>query len=162
MLNYHSIKPMLLGLVVLAGSIPAVMAQTPDVPVVVPSQGAARVWVLRPSASANGEVWGAAPIVYANGSPLGQISPNSAFYLDLPAGTYSFAVQPYGESTGGTDTVQLAPGSQTYLEVQWAPTWEMGYASGGRGDQSHAFFVLNMAPQLAQAYLQTLHYLGRA
>jgi hypothetical protein len=117
---------------------------------------------LRPSASANGEVWGAAPIVYANGSPLGQISPNSAFYLDLPAGTYSFAVQPYGESTGGTDTVQLAPGSQTYLEVQWAPTWEMGYASGGRGDQSHAFFVLNMAPQLAQAYLQTLHYLGRA
>jgi len=43
MLNYHSIKPMLLGLVVLAGSIPAVMAQTPDVPVVVPSQGAARV-----------------------------------------------------------------------------------------------------------------------
>jgi hypothetical protein len=56
----------------------------------------------------------------------------------------------------------LAPGSQTYLEIQWVPTWEMGYASGGQGDQSHAFFVLNMAPQLAQAYLQTLHYLGRA
>ena len=37
------------------------------------------------------------------------------------AASGSFAVQPYGKSTGFTDTVQLAPGSQTYLEVQWAP-----------------------------------------
>jgi hypothetical protein len=39
-------------------------------------------------------------------------------------------------------------------------TWEMGYPSTGKGGQSHSFFVLNMAPQLAQAYLPTLNYLG--
>ena len=49
------------------------------------------------------------------------------------AASGSFAVQPYGKSTGFTDTVQLAPGSQTYLEVQWAPDlppgqWTPGYA----------------------------------
>ena len=55
----------------------------------------------------------------------------------------------------------VTPGSQTYLEVQWVPTWEMGYPSTGKGGQSHSFFVLNMAPQLAQAYLPTLNYLGR-
>jgi hypothetical protein len=38
----------------------------------------------------------------------------------------------------------------------------MGYPSGGgRGGQSHSFFVLNMSPQLAQAYLPTLNDLGR-
>jgi hypothetical protein len=35
----------------------------------------------------------------------------------------------------------------------------MGYPSG-RGANSHSFFVLTMAPQLAQAYLPTLTYLG--
>ena len=116
---------------------------------------------LGPSASSNGEVWGAAPTVYANGSPLAQIPPNSVFYLDLPPGTHSFAVEPYGEPTGATDTVRLAPGSQNYLEIQWAPTWEMGYASGGRGDQSHSFLVLNVSPEVAQAYLPSLTDLGQ-
>jgi hypothetical protein len=44
-------------------------------------------------------------------------------------------------------------------EVQWAPTWEEGYPSGG-GDLSHSFFVLNLSPQLAQAYLPNLTDLG--
>jgi hypothetical protein len=90
------------------------------------------------------------------------IPPNSAFYRDFAPGTYSFSVEPYGTPTGDADTVQLSPSSQTYRNVQWVQTWEMGYPSGcGRGGQSHSFFVLNMSPQLAQAYLPTLNDLGR-
>jgi hypothetical protein len=166
MFDYYRLKPALLGLVVLAGMIPSAMAAAPDA--VAPqasaaaqSQGTARVWFLRPTSSANPLVWGASPMIYANGQPIAAISPNSSFYRDLPAGTYSFTVQPYGYPTGAANTLQLAPGSQAYLEIQWVPTWEMGYASGGRGDQSHAFFVLNMAPQLAQAYLPNLTDLGQ-
>jgi hypothetical protein len=35
-----------------------------------------------------------------------------------------------------------------------------GVPGGGGGDQSHAFFVLTMAPQLGQAYLPTLTNMG--
>src|SRR5262249_7931447 len=125
-----------------------------------PSQGMARVWFLRPSGSANVAVWGADPTIYANGAPVAAIPPDSSFYRDLPAGTYNFTVQPYGLPTGASYPVQLSPGSQSYLEVQWEATWEEGYPGGGRGDQSHAFFVRGMSPQLGQDYLRSLHYLG--
>ena len=120
-----------------------------------------RVWFLRPADSVNGNVWGASPTIYANGTPVAEIPPGAGFYRDFTAGTYSFTVQPYGMPTGDADTVQLTPGTQTYLQVQWAPTWEEGYPSGGRGDLSHAFFVQTMAPQLAQDYLPSLTYLGQ-
>ena len=162
MFNHSYLKPMLLAGLVFASGAPGTLAATPGATPIPPGQQTARVWFLRPASSANTLVWGASPMIYANGEPIVAIPPNSSSYLDLPAGTYSFTVQPYGYPTGAADTVRLTSGSQTYLEIQWVSTWEMGYASGGGGDQSHAFFVLNMAPQLAQAYLQTLHYFGRA
>lgn len=125
------------------------------------STAAARVWFLRPLDSTNGDVMGAAPEIYANGAPVAALPSGTKFYRDLPAGTYQFTVQSYGQPTGAADTVRLAPRSETYLQVQWAPTWEEGY-SGARGVDSHSFFVLTMSPQLAQAYLPTLTYLGQA
>ena len=162
MLTYRPLKPMLLSLAILAGSVPAAMAAGPDAATASasPSPQPARVWFLRPS-SFNIAVAGADPMIYANGAPLAAIPANASFYRDLAPGSYRFTVQPYGVPTGQADTVQLTPGSQTYLEVQWVPTWEEGYASGGRGDQSHSFSVLNMSPQLAQAYLPSLTYLGQ-
>ncbi len=120
----------------------------------------ARVWFLRPLDSLNGDVTGAAPEVYANGAPIATLPSGTKFYREFPAGTYQFTVQPYGQPTSAADTVRLAPGSETYLQVQWAPTWEEGYP-GARGVDSHSFFVLSMSPQLAQAYLPTLTYLGQ-
>src|SRR5947209_1500705 len=141
MTKFVPCKSIVLGVVVLAGSIPAAMAAAPDLSAATPSQETARVWFLRPSSSANAAVWGSGPMVYVNGAPLAAIPADSAFYRDVPAGRYSFSVEPYGLPTGAADTVQLTPGSQTYLEVQWVPTWEEGYPGGGRGDQSHSFFV---------------------
>ena len=115
----------------------------------------ARVWVLRPS-SPSSTGYGASPTVYANGSPIGTIPEESKFYRDLAPGTYRFTVDPYGSPNEVADTVELAPGSQTYLEVQWSPTWEEGYTTGGR----RSFFVTTMGAQIAQDWLPSLTYVG--
>jgi hypothetical protein len=73
----------------------------------------ARVWFLRPAGSLNGNVWAAAPIIYANRAPVANIRAGTEFYRYFPPGTYRFTVQPYGLPTGEADTVYLAPGTQT-------------------------------------------------
>jgi hypothetical protein len=156
----RQLKPLLFGALLLAGSVSTASAALPSAGPAAANQATARVWFLRPTSGPGGDVWGASPTVYVNGSPIGAIPPNSAFYRDFAPGTYSFSVEPYGTPTGDADTVTLAPGSQNYLNIQWVETWEMGYPSTGKGDQSHSFFVVNMAPQLAQAYLPTLNDLG--
>jgi hypothetical protein len=96
---------------------------------------------------------GADPMIYANGTPVGEMAANTDFFRDLRPGTYSFGVQPYGTPTGQSLTLQLAAGTQTYLEVQWAPRWEFGSANSGPGLEDHAFAVFPVTPQVAQAYL---------
>ena len=156
--KYRFIAPMLLGLIALAALPPQANAAVPQAQPL--AAGMARVWFMRTSDSTNGNVEGAAPVVFANTAALGTLPSGTDFYRDFPAGTYQFTVQPYGLPTSQADTVQLAPGTQTYLQVQWAPTWEEGYAPG-TGDDSHSFFVLTMSPQLAEAYLPSLTYLGQ-
>jgi hypothetical protein len=159
MFAYSMIKRASLAMAVLAGLAPATIAAAASATPSMSSQATARVWFLRPTSYVSGGA-AAAPMIYANGAPIAAMPAGSEFYRDLPAGSYRFTVQPYGLPTGQADTVRLAPGSQTYLEVQWAPTWEEGYAGGG-GSNSHSFFVLNLAPQLAQAYLPSLTNLGQ-
>ena len=144
MSNYSRLGLLALSLFVLIEAVPVSPAQ---------SQQPARVWFLRPSAGLDLEVQGAVPTVFANGAPVGTITANGAFYRDFAPGTYDFSVQPYGIPAGKMEQVQLSPGSQTYLQVAWVPTWEEGLAVGDHRDEGCAFFVRNMAPQLARAYL---------
>jgi hypothetical protein len=113
MRRYHFITRALLGLslVVLADFPPqaAATAAEPQTPAIAPGMG--RVWFLRPVGSTNGNVWAAAPMIYANGAPIGDIPAGTEFYRDFRPGTYSFIVQPYGLPTGQADTVELAPGA---------------------------------------------------
>ena len=95
-------------------------------------------------------------MIYANGTPIGALPVNSKFDRDFAAGTYRFTVERYGIPTDQAVTVQLMPGTQTYLEVQWLPTWEMGYAG-----KTHSFFILDMSAQIAQAWLPTLTDAGQ-
>jgi hypothetical protein len=120
--------------------------------------GMARVWFVRPAGSLNGNVWAAAPTIYANGAPVGDIPAGNVFFRDFRPGSYRFTVQPYGLPTGQADTVQLAPGTQTYLEIQWVASWEAGYPESGWGFAPNTFGILTMSPQLAQADLPTLTY----
>jgi hypothetical protein len=124
--------------------------------------GAARVWILRQSDPVNGNVQAAAPMVFANGSPIGRSPAQTVFYRDMAPGTYSFTVEPYGGlPTGQADTVQLAPGTQTYLQVQWLPSWQVGYPEATWSDAPNTFGVQTMAPEVARGYLPTMTYLGQ-
>lgn len=150
-----------LGLGVLINFVPAASAIAQETGMRPTQPGTARVWFLRPSGSVNGNVEASSPVIFANGKAIGDIPPSTDFYRDFSPGTYRFTVQPYGLPTSQADTVQLAPGTETYLEIQWVSSADEGHAEGGWGFGPNTFGVLTMSPQLAQAYLPTLTYSGQ-
>jgi hypothetical protein len=151
LLNFRQLGRLMLGVLIFAGASPAALAAIAASPTPPPAQ----VWFLRPSSPAS-EVYGAEPMIYANGAAVGTIPANSEFHRNFAPGTYSFTVQPYGIATGAADTLNLLPGSRSYLEVISAPVWEENYFGGSRGYNSRSFFPLNLSPQLARAYLPGL------
>jgi hypothetical protein len=116
-------------------------------PVAAVAPGMARVWFLR---TRDPQEQFGDPIIYANGNAVGRSVPGVAFYRDFPPGTYAFTVQSYGLPTGTKDIVQLAPGTETYLEILWGGSWLEG-APGGA-----TFYVRTLPPELDQAYLRML------
>jgi hypothetical protein len=85
----------------------------------------------------------------------------SSFFRDFSPGSYTFTVEPYGLPTPQATTVQLAAGTQSYLQAQWVASWEFGYPEADYSFAPNTFAVMAMSPQLAQAYLPTLSYLGQ-
>jgi hypothetical protein len=132
-----------------------------QIPAIAP--GSARVWFFRgwDTPSGQGFVYGAAPVIYANSAPVGDIPTGSSFFRDFPPGTYSFTVEPIGLPTAQAATVQLAAGTQTYLQAQWVASWQFGYPEADFSFAPNTFAVLTASPQVAQAYLPTLSYLGQ-
>ena len=118
--------------------------------------GMARVWFFRQADPTGGNVYGADPIIYANGAPVGAIPQGTVFFHDFTPGKYRFTVQPFGTPTREHDTVQLVPGQQAYLQVQWEPAWEANRVGGGS-----SFTILSFSPEVAQQYLPTLNNLGQ-
>jgi hypothetical protein len=147
----HRIALALLGLSVSAlsscapgGGGSALQAYAPVAP---PAPGTARVWFMHVN---DPQEQAGDPIIYANGTPVGRSIPGIAFYHDFPPGTYAFTVQSYGLPTGTKDVIQLAPGSQTYLEILWGASWLVGTAGGA------TYYVRTLPPELDQAYLRML------
>ena len=135
-------------------------SQSPPPP---PAPGTARVWFLRgwDSPSGEGYVYAAAPVVFANGAPLGDLRTGTEFFRDFPPGTYKFTVQPYGLPTTQETTVQLAAGTESYLQVQWVASWQFGYPEVDFSFAPNTFAIFPMSAQVAQAYLPTLTNLGQ-
>jgi len=118
--------------------------------VAAPAPGTARVWFVRTSDPQ--EQFGD-PIIFANGQQLGRAVPGVAFYHDFPPGSYTFTVQSYGLTAGQPlqkDVIQLAPGTQTYLEILWGGSWLVGTAGGA------TFFVRTLPSDLGPAYVRML------
>ena len=65
-------------------------------------------------------------------------------------------MQPFGTPTREHDTLQLTPGTQAYVQVQWEANWEANRTGGGS-----SFTVLTSSPEVAQQYLPTLTNLGQ-
>jgi hypothetical protein len=123
----------------------------------------ARVWFLRGWDAPSGQnyVFGADPIVYANGTAVGSLRVGTSFVRDFAPGTYTFTVQPYGLPTPQATTQQLAAGTQTYLQAQWVASWQFGYPEVDFSFAPNTFAIFPMSPQVAQAYLPTLNYLAQ-
>ena len=163
--RYGLVVPLFLalGIVALSDCVPqaTVTSSQAQIPPIAP--GSARVWFLRgwDAPSGQGYVYGAAPIVFANGAPVGNLPVGSGFFRDFSPGTYRFTVQPYGLPTPQATTVQLAAGTQTYLQAQWIASWQAGYPEADFSFAPNTFAILTMSPQVAEAYLPTLAYLGQ-
>jgi len=152
-----------LGAVALSDCAPHATVTTSQAQISAIAPGTARVWFFRgwDAPSGQGFVYGAAPTIYANGAPVGGIPTGTDFFRDFPSGTYSFTVEPIGLPTAQAATVQLAAGTQSYLQVQWVASWEFGYPEADFSFAPNTFAILTMSPQVAQAYLPTLTYLGQ-
>ena len=109
--------------------------------------GTARVWFMHVN---DPQEQAGDPIIYANGNQVGRSIPGIAFYRDFPPGSYAFTVQSYGLPTGTKDVIQLAPGSQTYLEILWGASWLTGTAGGA------TYYVRTLPPELGTAYQRML------
>ena len=157
--RYHTSTPIglcigFLGLVACAPQ-PTGTASLASAPALQPNM--ARLWVLRQPSAPGGNVAAADPMVYVDGAPLARSAQGTVFFHDFQPGTYRFTVQPYGTPANLVDTLQLAPGTQSYVQVQAVPNWEMG----GSTAMGASFAVLTMSPVEAQPYLQDMKYLGQ-
>jgi hypothetical protein len=146
-----------LGVLALAGCSTEPSRTALQAPVPTPQPNMARVWVLRQPSAPEGNVAAAGPMVYVNGAPLSRSAQGTVFFHDFQPGTYRFTVQPYGTPANLVDTLQLAPGTQAYVQIQTVPNWEMG----GSTPMGASFAVLTMSPQDAQPYFQTMTNLGQ-
>lgn len=161
MRRYPLTIPALVGLCFLALIACAQTGPTVSQAQVPPAKpGTARVWFLRGSISPNPAVQAFAPMIYANGAPVAPIPQGSGFFRDFAPGNYEFTVQPFGLPTAQATTVQLAASTETYLNVDWVASWTQGYPPASWNFVPNTFAILAMAPQVAQAYLPTLGYLG--
>ena len=162
MLRRHLSPMLLLGLclVTFAGCAEATATVSPGQ--VAPGKpGMALVWFFRGALTPQlGAVTAFSPQIYANGAPVAAIAPGTTFYRDFAPGTYRFTVQPLGLPTPQAATLQLAPGTQYYLQVDWIQSWTQGYPPASWSFAPNTFGILQMNPQVAQAYIPTLAYLG--
>ena len=152
------IASILLGfcLLQLAGCAAPQTAATSQAQIPPVDPGMARVWFFRQSDPPGGNVFAADPLISANDAPVGQIKQGTAFFHNFPPGRYKFKVQAYGTPTGERDVFQLAPGTQTYLQVEWVPNWQTGSTVGGA-----SFVIQPASPEIAQQYIPTLTNLGQ-
>ena len=151
------------SILALADCAPQSKVTTADVQIPPTPPGVARVWFFRGWDAPSGQsfVYAATPTVYANGAPVGDLPVGSAFFRDFPPGSYLFTVEPYGLPTPQETTLQLAAGTQSYLQAQWVASWEFGYPEVDFNFGPNTFAIFRTSPQVSQAYLPTLAYLGQ-
>lgn len=85
MFKFAYLKPLLLGLVILAGSLAPAIAAAPQASLGMPSPGTARVWFLRADQpDGRNTLYGAVPEIYANGTSVGSIPHSSRTIRPIP------------------------------------------------------------------------------
>ena len=120
-----------------------------------PPPGQARIWIYRifePSITLQ------TPVVRFNDAVVGLARPGSAFYRDVPPGTYSVTANGGASAPDQFATVALAAGQTVFVKVD-ADNWR---ASANCETAVITFYTLVVAPQLAEAELASLPVAGGA
>src|SRR5258708_10964268 len=105
MRNLRLVIPILLGLWV--GVATTASPQAVAAPEAAGNPGLARVWVLWTSDSTVGGDTGAAPMIYANGTPLGALRGGNTVFHHFAPRTYQLSADPNGLPGPKTNNVQL-------------------------------------------------------
>jgi Protein of unknown function (DUF2846) len=109
--------------------------------------GQARIWFYRdwqPSESLN------LANIEVNGSYFGSVANGSAFYRDIPPGTYHIAPASWAHDLNQDTSVALLPGQQAYVKILSLTSWATS-VSVSRDIQRDAFYAWLIPPQVAQA-----------
>lgn len=122
-----------------------------------PPPGYGRIWIYRyyePYVSL------ATPYVRFSGRVIGVSEPGSAFYRDVPPGTYHVTVDSEGRDVNQFTTVAVVPGQQVYIQVQVSKYWDCGGGGGSRGSAGwcrDTFYTRLQLPQVGAAAVAMLH-----
>src|SRR5690242_5749509 len=85
-----------LGVLTLAGCANQTAPPTGRAQVSALAPGMARLWVLRQADPPGGNVFASRPMVFANGTPIGESTQGTAFFHDFPPGSHRLTVQAFG------------------------------------------------------------------
>jgi hypothetical protein len=122
-----SIRPIVVGILSLAGAACSQLPSTASVAVPLIPAGEARVWFYR-QADPYDSI--GTPYIRMNEAIVGLSMPGGASYHDVPAGPYHITVDSYGKDFNQDKNVQLAAGQELYVKIVALRNW---VASGGGG-----------------------------
>lgn len=94
-------------------------------------------------------------MTYVNGAPLASSYAGTAFYRDLPPGTYTFTVESCTSDFSQSQTLGLTPGMQADLEVQ-----VLNSISAWGCYDPNTFYIRLIPTQRAQFYFSQVRYVG--
>jgi hypothetical protein len=140
----------LIGVIAVIAASPSPAATPDQAPPVAP--GRARVWFLRQLFPGSAMF---APMVSANGAPVGISPQGTVFYRDFPPGNYVFTVENCIPEPRTSFALPLAPGNQFALEVQSDPNgaWDC--------EDSQISYLRPVPPELLSQAFAPLAYLGQ-
>lgn len=116
-----------------------------------PPPGTARIWIYR---NYEPYVTQATPYVLINGRVAGVSELGSAFYRDVPPGTYRITVESRGSDVNQFATVALVAGQTAYVKVDAVSWW----AAACRNCQINTFYTRVVSAQLARLEMSALPY----
>jgi hypothetical protein len=138
----------ILGAAAVLGAVLPGFAQTAG-----PTPGTARIWIYR---TFDPSITLSTPYVRINGAIVAVARLGSAFYRDVPPGTYLITADSPGRDVNQFARVALAAGQTVFVKVD-ANDWWAGLC---RSCQINTFYTRLMAPAFARAEMASLPVAG--
>jgi hypothetical protein len=114
-----------------------------------PPPGKGRLYIYRDDTTYGSQVWTA---VSLNHVKIGDAAPGTVFYRDVVPLDYEIGVQSDRLFPDQFRMVRVAPGSITFVKVQFQPLWD----KAGLGRAAETFVITIVDPDMARAQISSL------